>query len=139
VSWTVWLLRDGEPIGNEWGWDYTHNTSRMIYAVLEDLGVVLPADTAPCRWYDRETGEWHNAPEGHGTIPWWMYLGGMGGAEGHFLLRRVIDGLTADPDRFRAMNPENGWGDYEGLIRVLCEMRDASAVEDPSLVWHTSG
>jgi hypothetical protein len=30
-----------------------------------------------------------------------------------------LTALKADPDRFRALNPENGWGDYEGLVRFV--------------------
>lgn len=32
--------------------------------------------------------------------------------------------LRADPDRFRKMNPENGWGDYDGLLRVAEKVLD---------------
>lgn len=38
----------------------------------------------------------------------------------------VIDGLLGalaamegEPDRFRALNPENGWGDYEGAVDYI--------------------
>lgn len=27
--------------------------------------------------------------------------------------------LKSDPDRFRAFNPANGWGDYEGLVEFV--------------------
>ena len=32
-------------------------------------------------------------------------------------LRDGLATLQSDPERFRAFNPENGWGDYEGLLR----------------------
>lgn len=38
------------------------------------------------------------------------------------LIRPLTDGLArleADPDRFKAFNPANGWGDYEGLVRFV--------------------
>lgn len=35
------------------------------------------------------------------------------------LLKLAIDVLRADPERFEAMNPENGWGSYEDLIPAL--------------------
>lgn len=125
-----------ESVG-EWG--FTHNTSVMIYAVLQDARVDLPPDPAPCSTYDSETGEWTYWPDGHGCIAWWDHLDGMTGAEGWHYLRIIIDGLEADPGRFRALNPSNGWGDYDSLLGVLREMRDACAVEDPSLVWSASG
>lgn len=31
-------------------------------------------------------------------------------------LRDGLAALQADPDRFKAFNPENGWGDYDGLL-----------------------
>jgi len=34
------------------------------------------------------------------------------------LLEAGIEKLMADPAKFEAMNPENGWGDYAGLLRV---------------------
>ena len=29
--------------------------------------------------------------------------------------------LRSDPERFKAFNPENGWGDYEGLVNFVEE------------------
>lgn len=37
----------------------------------------------------------------------------------------VLDGMATDPDRWRAMNPPNGWGDYDrrlqGRMRLFAE------------------
>lgn len=33
------------------------------------------------------------------------------------LLRAGLDRLREDPEHFKMFNPENGWGDYEGLVR----------------------
>lgn len=30
--------------------------------------------------------------------------------------------LKAEPAKFRALNPENGWGSYEGLVRFVEEL-----------------
>lgn len=27
--------------------------------------------------------------------------------------------LRADPERFKKLNPSNGWGDYDGLVRFV--------------------
>jgi len=27
--------------------------------------------------------------------------------------------LESDPERFKTFNPSNGWGDYDGLVRVV--------------------
>lgn len=44
------------------------------------------------------------------------------------LVKPLTEGLAlleADPDRFRAFNPENGWGDYDGLCDFVREYLDA--------------
>ena len=84
-------------------WNYTHNTAPMIYQVLKDAGTEL------------DPGE-----------SWWKRLDGMTGPEAAAYLGQVIDGLEAEPGRFRAMNPENGWGDYDSLLMTLRSMRAAS-------------
>lgn len=99
----------GGPEVHVGGWNYTHNTSRMIYAVLRP---------------------------GLGG-PWWAHLSGTGEA-GLDYLNRIISGLEAEPERFRAMNPPNGWGDYDRLLVVLHEMRDACTTY-PVGRWEVSG
>lgn len=48
-----------------------------------------------------------------------------------------LDALEADPEQYRAMNPENGWGSYDSLLGVLREMRDRSTTEVP-MTWRCS-
>lgn len=38
--------------------------------------------------------------------------------------------LKAEPDRFKALNPQNGWGTYEGLISFV-EAYLAACIENP--------
>ena len=33
--------------------------------------------------------------------------------------------LLSDPERFKKFNPENGWGDYDGLCNFVYEYRNA--------------
>ena len=33
--------------------------------------------------------------------------------------------LLAEPERFRALNPSNGWGTYEGLVGFVSRYLDA--------------
>jgi hypothetical protein len=33
--------------------------------------------------------------------------------------------LLSEPDRFRQLNPENGWGNYDSLCRFVYEYRNA--------------
>ena len=37
------------------------------------------------------------------------------------LLTEGLAKLTADPDKFKALSPENGWGSYEGLARFVAK------------------
>lgn len=37
-------------------------------------------------------------------------------------LTRAIKAMKDNPDEYRIMNPKNGWGNYEGALRVLEEM-----------------
>jgi hypothetical protein len=133
MSWDARLIDDrGHYEGD---WSYTHNTSRMIYAVLDDAGIELPASTRPCmRLVDRE---WVNYPQGYGSIAWWDHLDGMSGPEGAAYLNTIVKGLEAEPERFRKMDPPNGWGNYYGLVKILTEMRDA--VPEWPCKWEASG
>lgn len=33
-----------------------------------------------------------------------------------------IRAMHTDPQRFQAMNPANGWGDYNGLLGAACDL-----------------
>lgn len=35
------------------------------------------------------------------------------------LLERGLENLVADPDKYKALEPENGWGTYEGLVKFV--------------------
>lgn len=53
-------------------------------------------------------------------------------------LETAIQKLEADPEKYRAMNPSNGWGSYEGLIEVLKRLLE-NCREKPTFVIHTPG
>jgi len=95
-------------------WNYTHNTNGMIAAAFETMtGISTQPSDFPVL----------------GKIigpVWWKRLDGMNGREGADYLGLIITGLESDPDRFRAMNPANGWGSYDRLLEVLHEMKKAS-------------
>jgi hypothetical protein len=42
--------------------------------------------------------------------------------------------LESDPARFKAFNPENGWGDYEGLVDFVREYLSACEANPGALV-----
>lgn len=72
-----------------------------------------------------------------GFEDWATGLGGMTGEEAGDALDAVLAEFDRDPDRFRAMNPENGWGDFDSLRLVLATMRDYSR-KFPSARWEVS-
>ncbi len=41
------------------------------------------------------------------------------------ILKAGLERLRADPDHFRQWNPENGWGDYEGLVGFTDRVAEA--------------
>jgi hypothetical protein len=106
-------------------WNFTHNTNGMIAAAYE---AASGEQTEQC-----------GGPLGPAIgAAWWHRLNGATGPDGAKYLSQIITGLEADPPRYRAMNPENGWGDYDALLKVLREMRDA-VQGDETTVWEVSG
>jgi len=113
--------RERDEIG--W-WNFTHNTNGMIAAAYEAF---TGTATEQC-----------DGPLGPVIGPaWWRRLNGASGADGAAYLASIIAGLEADPDRYRAMNPPNGWGSYDHLLPVLRSMRDH--VPDQACEWAVSG
>lgn len=70
--------------------------------------------------------------------PGWQALNGAPASESGGMLRKVADTLRADPERFKALNPPNGWGSYEGAISVMERMADACA-RHPRAHWSVNG
>jgi hypothetical protein len=42
--------------------------------------------------------------------------------------------LDSEPDRFRQLNPENGWGNYDNLIQFVYDYRNACREEPDATV-----
>lgn len=47
------------------------------------------------------------------------------------VLNRAIDELIENKEEYEKLNPENGWGSYEGLLKSLKSLRIA-CLENPS-------
>ena len=123
MSWNAYLVDDrGHTEGD---WNYTHNCNGMANAVLD------------AAYEQRPVGEEVFCVSDPEHISWWRRLNGLPGPEGAALLDRIVRGLEAQPERFRAMNPDNGWGDYDTFVKTLREMRD-SVPEWPT-EWSTNG
>jgi hypothetical protein len=53
------------------------------------------------------------------------------------LLHQAVERLRADPAKFTPLNPDNGWGDYDGLVRWL-ERYLAACDEHPDAIIEVS-
>jgi hypothetical protein len=52
-------------------------------------------------------------------------------------LKAGLVALISDPDRFEAMNPENGWGTYDGLVRFITAYLKA-CIQNPEAIISVS-
>lgn len=52
------------------------------------------------------------------------HLDGMLARDALPILNRAIERMCSEPDRFRALNPPNGWGSYEGALEFLRWLRE---------------
>lgn len=50
------------------------------------------------------------------------------------LLRDGLTKLRAEPEKFKAFNPKNGWGDYDGLVRFVAGYLEACEVNPTATV-----
>lgn len=60
----------------------------------------------------------------------------LGITHAHQLIPLLAEGLTrleAEPERFKRYNPSNGWGTYDGLVRLVREYL-AACQEHPDAV-----
>jgi len=123
VSWDAWLTDDRGHC--EYETNYTHNINRMVGAALVALG--------------HEDGDAIGTgvlAEAIGPV-WFDLLHGMDGPSGAKFLHDIIGELRRYPVKYQSMNPENGWGDYDSLLKVLQGMRDA--VPEWPCTWSVSG
>lgn len=123
MSWSADLevTVDGHVLGVG-GWNYTHNCNKMMSTVLEENGTKLES-----HWLI-----------GHMGKSWFDALNGKTAPEGSALLRTIIEGMEDDPERFKAMEPPNGWGSYAGVLQILRQML-ARSNSYPSAVWRVRG
>lgn len=58
-------------------------------------------------------------------------LNGMKCRDAIPVLNRAIDDLIENKEEYEKLNPKNGWGSYEGLLKSLKSLRIA-CLENPS-------
>lgn len=138
MSWDAILYDTDEHMFGQW--NYTHNTNGMIDCFIQESADLDKMIERSADWWERRD-RFDRAEEYRKKrhVSWWMALDRMTGPEGRDFLDRCIKVLEADPERFRAMNPENGWGNYEGLLDVLRQMRNAVPTYDTPTKWVVHG
>lgn len=47
------------------------------------------------------------------------FLDGMAAADALPIVTAALSKMALDPEHFRALNPPNGWGSYEGAVEFL--------------------
>lgn len=62
-----------------------------------------------------------HAVVGNGPNDW----DGKPASEAAEICGRILSAFAADPEKFRAMNPANGWGDFEGAREFIRRIQDA--------------
>ena len=80
----------------------THNLSKMANQVMLESGVTL----CDVLWHPEKNGLYYARDISE-------------------LLDEAFNILLAEPNRFKTYNPENGWGDYEGLVDFVYNYRNA--------------
>jgi hypothetical protein len=73
-----------------------------------------------------------------GEDSWYRVLDGLNANLGAAFLDATIVQLEKDPEKYRAMNPSNGWDNYDELVPILKRMRQASQ-EHPNARWRSHG
>lgn len=63
-----------------------------------------------------------------GFVGWQTLVGMLAIDAGHHL-NGVLNIMAEDPERFRAMNPPNGWGDYDKCLQGRLREFAAACVE----------
>ena len=61
----------------------------------------------------------------------WSNLRGMDAREAGVRILAILDHMRADEPRWRAMNPENGWGDYDECIQGRMRQWAKACTESP--------
>lgn len=132
MGWNAYLVYDDAPDDfDPWDdaqtvgdWSGTHNINAMVALAVETAGL----------------GETAQATGSLGPVigpAWFDHLDGRTGPEGGAFLHAVIGALDADPPRFEALNPANGFGSYADLVPLLRSMRDA--VPERPCHWKAHG
>lgn len=89
-----------------WTRNITHNLGTMAQAVVVDPDKDIPLTLYDVLWRPEE----HDLMLAHEIVDY-LDLG--------------WNMLMAEPEKYKAFNPENGWGSYEGLCDFVYHYRNA--------------
>jgi hypothetical protein len=53
-------------------------------------------------------------------------------------IERLIGLMTKDPAAYRALNPKNGWGNYDSFLREVLRPLLEACKENPKAIFHIS-
>jgi len=59
---------------------------------------------------------------------------GLSGKDSLPVLRHLREHMENNADKLRLMNPENGWGDFEGALHFVSRLILA-AIDNPDEIW----
>lgn len=78
--------------------------------------------------YNRDTGEWYDSPCYDRGV---RLLHNAPASEAAGVLAAAVERMESNPDEYRPMEPDNGWGDYGGALDFLRWMAE-TAREHPA-------
>jgi hypothetical protein len=106
-----------------------------------DIWLYVDVDTGRDEPTRVEITEWANYT--HNVTPMWSAAGcyealykSAGKPAGEILpaLNAAVDDMAANPAKYEALNPKNGWGEYRSALAFLRQFRDACAEHPKALV-----
>jgi len=63
-------------------------------------------------------------------------IDGMTGKESVSRIESFVTALEAEPERFKAMEPNNGWGSYDSFLKALKSLIEI-AEQNPDGMWRS--
>lgn len=60
----------------------------------------------------------------------WTYIDGMNGYDACKHIIKAYQRMVKDPEEYIVLNPENGWGDYEGCKKFLFKIYEHCALHE---------
>ena len=111
MSYDIWLESGAEDADMDCPGNYTYNVDPMFALALDG---------------DAEQGV-QNGGEVvfHRKDPALRRFVGERAGDCYVALCDAVEHMEDHPTTYRALNPENGWGDYEGALTYLRDFRDA--------------